>query len=178
MDWWIQGHLSFEKILMYLSDTIKETKRISHGLRPSTLDDLGLLVTLEEHTKKIREIYPNIDFVQHFDIEESHIPEPLKIVVYRVVQEALNNACKHSGADMVTITLAKKNDQIILKVLDNGSGFKVAPRNHDEKVLEGYGIESMQDRVEIFDGTFSIESAPGKGACLSIYLPCHSNGAT
>lgn len=172
------GNLSFEKILTYLIDTIKETKRISHGLRPSTLDDLGLLITLEEHTKKMRDMYPGISFVQHFNIEERNIPESLKIVVYRVVQEALNNACKHSGADVVTITLAEENGKIILKVRDNGCGFEKNTQGHDKKILEGYGIENMRDRVEIFDGTFNIESVPGKGSCLNVHLPCHPDDAT
>ena len=165
------GYLSFEKILAYLSDTIKETKRISHGLRPSTLDDLGLLITLEEHTKKMHDIYPDIDFVRYFDIEEGQIPETLKIVIYRVVQEALNNACKHSGATVVTIALEKNNGRIVLEVRDNGCGFEVALQGHDGKKLEGYGIESMRDRVEIFDGTFKIESEPGEGTCLKASLP-------
>jgi PAS domain S-box-containing protein len=172
------GHLPFEKILTYLSDTIKETKRISQGLRPSTLDDLGLLVTLEEHTQKLHDIYPDIDFVQHFDIEERHIPEPLKIVVYRVVQEALNNACKHSGANKVSVTLVKEDNQLILNIRDNGCGFDISALNHNKKMLEGYGIENMRDRIEIFDGRFNIESGPNKGTCLSVYLPCHSNRAT
>ncbi len=163
--------LSFEQILSYLTDTIKETKRISHGLRPSTLDHLGLLVTLKDHTRKLEEIYPHISFHTTFAVAEDMIPEPLKIVIYRVVQEAANNACRHSGGDTVHIRLGHKDGNLTLSIQDNGCGFIVSGVRGGKTDLDGYGLQGMRDRVEIFDGDFTINSRPSGGTCVAVTLP-------
>ena len=166
------GRLSFEQILDYLNDTIKETKRIARGLRPSTLDDLGLLMTIDAHINKTEEIYPDIGFKRNIRIDEADVPEPLKIVVYRILQEALNNACKHSGADTIRIDLNKEEEFLILILSDNGRGFEIRNANHDNGALEGYGLQSMQDRVEICGGKLHIQSALDEGTRVQVRFPC------
>ena len=103
----VDGEMSFETIIAYLADTIKETKRISNGLRPLTLDDLGLLPTLTAYVRKLKEVYPHVKISQEIEIKEMDLPDPLKIVLYRVAQEALNNIHKHSGATKVSLRLTR-----------------------------------------------------------------------
>ena len=169
------GRLSFEQILDYLNDTIKETKRIARGLRPSTLDDLGLLTTIEAHINKTGEIYPGIHLIRNIGIDESDVPEPLKIVIYRILQEALNNACRHSCADTIRIDLGKKKEHLVLDLHDNGHGFDIRDPDLNTDSLEGYGLQSMRDRVEICGGKLHIESRLNEGTRVQAQFPRHGH---
>ncbi|MCJ8499011.1 PAS domain-containing sensor histidine kinase [Desulfatitalea alkaliphila] len=165
--------LSFEHILSYLVDTIKETKRISRGLRPTTLDDLGLLTTIRNHTHQLRKIHPHIHFAEDFGIEETDIPEHLKIVIYRVLQEALNNATRHSGGDTIQIILEEsKDDCLLLTVRDNGRGFDMHAHSLVNEENWGCGLQNMRDRTEICGGKFDIESLLHKGTLVRFVFPC------
>jgi signal transduction histidine kinase len=99
---------SLEKSIAYLANTIKETKRIAANLRPLSIDDLGLLATIDWHIRQFSQQYTNIKIIKQIDIREEEIPDLAKIVIYRVLQEALINCTKHSQADEVHICLKKK----------------------------------------------------------------------
>jgi PAS domain S-box-containing protein len=99
---------SLEKSIAYLANTIKETKRIAANLRPLSIDDLGLLATIDWHIRQFSQQYTNIKIIKQIDIREEEIPDLAKIVIYRVLQEALINCAKHSQADEVHICLKKK----------------------------------------------------------------------
>ncbi len=159
--------MPFETIIAYLADTIKETKRISNGLRPLTLDDLGLLPTLAAYVRKLKEVYPHVKISQEIEIKEMDLPDPLKIVLYRVAQEALNNIHKHSGATKVSLRLTRIGNTVELEVHDNGCGFDVEEALERNDPLSGYGLRSMRERVEISDGTFRIQSSAGSGTRIS-----------
>lgn len=161
------GEMSFETIIAYLAETIKETKRISNGLRPLTLDDLGLLPTLTAYVRKLKEVYPHVKISQEIEIKEMDLPDPLKIVLYRVAQEALNNIHKHSGATKVRLRLTRIGNTVELMVHDNGCGFDVEEALERNDPLSGYGLRSMRERVEISDGTFRIQSSEGSGTRIS-----------
>jgi PAS domain S-box-containing protein len=165
---------SLKKTIAYLVDAIKETKRISAKLRPTTLDDLGLLSTLEWYFRQFAENYGRIRVMRQIDILEDEIPESLKIVIYRVLQEALHNTARHSDASRVWIQLSRDQNRIRLAVEDNGCGFDVQGVEHRENSLSGFGLKSMQERAEICGGTFRLDSQPGKGTTVSIALPISS----
>ncbi|MFZ0613516.1 MAG: PAS domain S-box protein [Desulfobacterales bacterium] len=165
------GIISIEKIIGYLADAIQESRRISYQMRTLVLDDFGLAAALSENFKKFKEIYPQIDIVSKIEISEEGISDEIKTVVYRVVQEALNNIGKHSGADRATITLSDTKGQISLRIEDNGCGFDFTKMMGAYQSLQGYGMHSMKERVEICKGTFEVTSAPGKGTVLSASLP-------
>lgn len=160
------GEMSLETIIAYLADTIKETKRISNGLRPLTLDDLGLLPTLTAYVRKLKETYPDVEIFQEIEVKETDLPDPLKIVLYRVTQEALNNIHKHSGASKVHIRLTRMGNAVELEVNDNGCGFDVEEALGRKDPLSGYGLRSMRERVEISGGVFRIQSAAGSGTMI------------
>ena len=156
----------------YLLDTIKEVKRISINLRPLTLDDLGLIPTLKGKIRDVPTQY-GMKCKCRIAVSEQDVPETTKIVIYRIFQEALANAGKHSQATRLGVRLHKKDDQIVLTIRDNGCGFDSSnPCPRDP--LGGYGIKSMRERVEICGGEFSIESKPGKGTIVRARFPVSS----
>lgn len=165
--------LSFEQILSYLLDTIKDTKRISRGLRPTSLDDLGLLKTIKTHMDQLRKIHPHVHFAEDFGIEEADIPDHLKIVIYRVLQEALNNATRHSGGDTIQIVLEESKDNcLLLTVRDNGRGFNMHANPLVNEEHWGCGLQNMRDRTVICGGKFDIESLLYKGTLVRFAFPC------
>jgi signal transduction histidine kinase len=92
-------------------------------------------------------------------------------VIYRVIQEALNNAARHSQADTVYIRLKKSDGHIETEVEDNGQGFDLDQVYGTHDHLSGWGLKSMQERVEIIGGSFSVHSVPGGGTRIRILVP-------
>jgi len=164
-----EGYL--QRTISHLTDTIKETKRISANLRPLTLDDLGLIATVNAYARSFAEIYQDIRIDTQVHMQESDVPEMLKIVVYRVLQEALANVAKHSRADTVCVHLDRSQDIISMRIEDNGCGIAAESPFRAGNSLSGYGLKSMQERVEICGGVFSLRSKPGQGTCIRITLP-------
>jgi len=162
-----EGILSIERVVEHLAEMVKESKRISHQMRPMALDDFGLTAAISEAIKKFKEFYPAIEVDFQVHLLQDALDEEIKTVIYRVVQEALNNVAKHSGADCVKIELKESEDQILLKIEDNGCGFEVSNNLDANKPLQGYGIISMKERVEICKGTLQIDSKPGNGTVIS-----------
>ncbi len=158
--------LFLEKMIEHLGSAIQESRRITKQLRPSVLDDFGLLAAIEEHVKDYIAFNPQIQIQKHIDICEEHLADEIKTVLYRVLQEALNNVSKHSQADKVVIRCWHDKGGIRLQITDNGLGF-----NLDEVLgagtMAGYGIPSMIERVEICKGKLQIESKIGKGTTVT-----------
>jgi signal transduction histidine kinase len=153
-------------LIPIIQSTVEEVRRITMDLRPSTLDDLGILATIAWLCRVFQATYSTVEIKREIGAEESDIPNPLKIVVYRILQEALNNVAKHSGADMVTISLAKKDNTIKMAIEDNGCGFDIEEAFSVESSERGFGLASMKERTELSGGTFVIDSAKGEGTII------------
>lgn len=151
-----------------LKQTIDEVRRIMMDLRPSILDDLGILATISWFCRELQVVYTSMNVEQDIQLAEEDIPEPLKIIIYRILQEALNNAVKHSDASNVLVSLKKVNGRIQLMIADNGKGFDVeqVAMNDDISVIEGLGLMSMRERAELTGGSLVIESQLDKGAAI------------
>jgi signal transduction histidine kinase len=158
-------------LIPLIQSTVEEVRRITMDLRPSTLDDLGILATVAWLCRVFQATYSTVEIKREIDAEESDIPNPLKIVVYRILQEALNNVAKHSGADMVTISLARKDNTIQLTIEDNGHGFDVEEAFAVESSERGFGLASMKERMGLSGGTFVINSAKGEGTIVRATWP-------
>ena len=161
---------SFEETLAYLQTVIKETKQMAAQLRPTILDDLGLLSTISWFTRQFLEQFSDIQLKTQIEIREEDIPDTLKIVIYRVLQESLHNAAKHSGATEVCVSLKSDADWIVLEVTDNGRGFDVQNTLSRENLLSGFGLVGMIERAEIVGGSITIDSALGKGTRIRMIL--------
>jgi signal transduction histidine kinase len=158
-------------LIPVIQSTVEEVRRITMDLRPSTLDDLGILATIAWLCREFQSTYSTVEINREISAEESDVPNPLKIVLYRVLQEALNNVVKHSGANMVTISLAKKDNTIQLAIEDNGCGFDVDEARSVESSKRGFGLGSMKERTELSGGTFVINSAKGRGTFVLASWP-------
>jgi len=155
-----------ETIIPLIQQSIEESRRIQMDLRPSILDDLGILATLSWFCREFQITYSRISIEKLIDINEDEVPDSLKTVIYRISQEALNNVAKHSKADLVHLALRKSDGKIELAIRDNGQGFdlnQLLPREGSER---GLGLTSMRERTELSGGSFEIESVPGRGTTI------------
>jgi len=165
------GLESLEAIMPIIQQSMEEVRRIGMNLRPSLLDDLGLLPTIEWLIREYQRTYPSIHVEKHIEIKETQVPDPHKAVIYRIPQEALNNIAKHSKASLVSVSLLRKKDgRVDLVIEDNGIGFDM------KNIRKGLGLGSMRERAELSGGSFDIESVKGTGtnifASWLIEQPC------
>jgi len=154
-----------------LQTVIKETKQIAANLRPTILDDLGLLSTITWYVRQFSKQFSGIRLIPEIKVRERDIPDTHKIVIYRVLQESLHNAAKHSEATEVHFSLKCDADWIVLDIADNGRGFDVEKTLSREDPLSGFGMVGMIERAEIVGGSLSIDSAAGKGTHIRMNLP-------
>lgn len=161
--------LALEAVVQRIREAIGELRQVATGLRPTMLDDLGILSTLDWLFRTYQDTHPEINVAKRYVIEECDIPQELKVVIYRIVQEALNNIAKHAGADQVTIQLEKITSAIHLFIEDNGQGFKPSAReNPGIKGGGGLGLTSMRERAESVGGEFKLTSRIGSGTTIDI----------
>jgi signal transduction histidine kinase len=138
-------------------------------LRPSMLDDLGLVAALEWQAREARKRAGlAVDFTEE-NVSDA-LPEEHKTCVYRLVQEALNNCLKHAAATRLRIVLRQEPNRLVLHVQDDGRGF-------DSKRIRGVGLLGMSERVHHLSGTFEIESEEGRGTRLRVTLPLAGRAA-
>jgi signal transduction histidine kinase len=147
---------------------IEESRRIMTDLRPSLLDDLGIVSTIGWFCREFQKTYSNIRIDQIADLQEHEIPESLKIVIFRVIQEAFHNIAKYSKAELVALCIAKKGCDLELTIKDNGVGFEV---NSILSRNKGLGLTSMKERTELSGGSFTIESTKGAGTLIKVSWP-------
>ena len=153
-----------------------QLRRLSHELRPTILDDLGLKPALEFLADGISKRTGRVVVVTAAIGER--LPGPVETAMYRIVQEALTNVIKHSHATQAIVHLVRHADELVCSIADNGRGFDTkAPSVHTHN--QGLGLIGMRERAASLGGTFSIDSSPGKGTTLKIVVPlkgrtCHS----
>jgi PAS domain S-box-containing protein len=154
-------------ILNLLDTTIKTVRRIATDLRPSILDDLGLVAAIEWQSQEFeRRSGICTKFIS--SIEEFHHSSAIAIGLFRICQESLTNIARHAAASQICISLQEEeNEYILLKIEDNGKGFEV--RTIGEK--KTLGLLGMKERTLMMGGEFRIGSEPGKGTTLFIKVP-------
>ncbi len=157
---------TLEPIVSMIQESVKEIRRIQANLRPPMLDDLGILASLAWLFRDFQGTYPDIRVERAFQVEEKDFPEELKMVIYRILQEALNNIGKHSGAERVSISLRKLENRIELGIRDNGRGFDPQEALSKEQKEKGMGLASMKERVESSEGVFAVRSQKGEGTWI------------
>jgi signal transduction histidine kinase len=144
---------------------VKSIRDMALLLRPPMLDDLGLVPALEWQGREIsRRGDMEVD-VQSENVSEK-LPDDIKVCIYRLVQEALNNAATHSGAKHARVLVIQRDHSIEVKVTDDGKGF-------DSDRVRGMGILGMEERVKRIGGSLNIKSEPGKGTSVGAELPLH-----
>ena len=127
-----------------IGEVIKEVRRIMADLRPSILDDLGVLAAVNWFDREYQKSYSHISVEKQIGIEELDIPDSIKTPIFRIYQEALNNVAKHSRASHVNLSLQKEGERIMLTIQDNGQGFDL------ETVEKGMGLSSIRERATAY----------------------------
>ena len=150
----------------------EQIRELSHYLRPSMLDDLGLVPTLRWYLDVYRKRTKLDVKYELINFEERPSPE-VETVIYRVVQEALNNIAKHAQAGSVLVRLERKDKEAAVFIKDNGRGFEVNEFLAPDDLKGGIGLLGMQERVSILGGKFSIQSSKGHGTRISVEIPLH-----
>jgi PAS domain S-box-containing protein len=143
-----------------------EVRTIHTDLRPGLLDDLGIIATISWFCREFERLYSGLRIEKQVDIEEREVPEPLKIVIFRVVQEALNNVGKYAKADLVRLSIKRTDSKIELVIEDNGQGFDIEHFRSANKAMGGVGLGSMKERTQLSGGSFSIDSIKGEGTTV------------
>ena len=163
----LRSHL--ESIKKLAESSVQVVRNMTLLLRPSMLDDLGLVPALQWQA---REMYKRtgVQVTVAAESVDDDLSESHRTCIYRVVQEALHNCVKHAGAGWVKIVVAQHPERISLTVTDNGKGF-------DARQARGMGLLGMEERVTYLDGSFQVHSAPGQGTTLQIDLPLKSAAA-
>jgi len=158
-------------LISQVQQVIEETRRIMSDLRPSMLDDLGIVPAINWFCREFQKIYSSISIEKKIDIEENAVPDSLRTPIFRICQEALNNVAKHSKATFVNLSLQKFDKRIELSIQDNGKGFNSEENSGAEHSRKGLGLVSMRERAEFSGGSFSIESTRGKGTVICVWWP-------
>lgn len=137
------------------------------ALRPSMLDDLGFIESLDWYVNEFSEIHQHIKVRTAIYASEANIPAKLKIVLFRVTQEALTNVAKYSEASEVDISVVSEATELCLTISDNGKGFDQSLLQKSyKKIGRGFGLVSMRERVENTDGDFYLTTSPGMGTTI------------
>ena len=165
--------ISLQDTLSIVQNTIDENQRIYRNLHPAILDDLGLNAALRGLCRDFRYVYDGIAIETNFEVPKARIRDHLKILIYRILQEALNNVAKHSQADEVHVSLRLMDDkQIELVIRDNGKGFDLAGVQAMNFKQRGVGLESIKEHTVIFGGVLDIRTAPDRGTTIRVSWPC------
>jgi PAS domain S-box-containing protein len=162
---------SLERLAPTLKSALTELRRITMNLRPTTLDDLGILATLSWYFREVDATCPNIRLERDITVLESDVPELLKIAIFRIVQEASSNALKHAGADRITVSLSNECGTLELLIEDTGCGFDPAVAANSRDFSHGLGLQSMKERAELSGGNYAFKSIPGQGTSIRVRWP-------
>ena len=150
--------------------TLRAIRNLSIDLRPSALDDLGLLPALRWYVKEYqKKCATEVEF-QALGFKE-RLPAEMETALYRIVQECLTNTAKHANARKVKITLKEEADRVYGKIVDNGQGFDYEALLRTPNQERGLGLAGMHERAVLLDGTLDIHSVPGKGTTIEVSIP-------
>ena len=163
---------SVKTIVEYSDHVYQVAKNMMHRLRPSVLDEFGLVKALQNMIDEWNDNQGDIFCDFTFLDVPTDLSESLKINIYRIIQESLTNTLKHSNASQATVTIKKdrldNTERINLKIEDNGIGID------QDKIIPSFGLLGMRERVEMNGGIFEFESSAGNGVKINIFVPIKS----
>ncbi len=149
---------------------MQEVRSLIVDLRPSVLDDLGLIAAMTWLCRQMT-ICSNISVERTIEVEDSEIPNGLKIVIFRILQEAFHNIAKYSKTNRVELTFINDENALELTIKDHGVGFNVSHAIAEDNSDRGLGLTMMKERTELSAGSFSIISIDGKGTVIRASWP-------
>ena len=147
-----------------LRDVLDEVRRISTELRPSLLDDLGLLPTIEWLCRTFEQTCRSVRVERQIAVTEIEVPENLKLVIFRILEELLRNVARHANATHVRVRLVRDANELRLEVEDDGDGFDAAVHCHGAQDIRGIGLRTIREGLQTTGGRFALDSKPNRGA--------------
>jgi PAS domain S-box-containing protein len=160
-----------------LKEVLQEVRQYSRDLRPSILDDLGLLPAVEWLVEEIKRSNRLEAHLSVAGLERRFAPE-VEVAFFRIVQEALRNIAKHAGANRVDVSFEFRERETVVVVKDDGKGFDMPSRMGELPRGGRLGLVGMQERARLVGASFTIDTAPGRGTTLRIELPVQPAGAS
>lgn len=157
----------YDEAQAVVKDMIARVRRLSLDLRPSMLDDLGLLPTLLEYFKRHSTGTGLTVNFKHTGLSKKKFPVTISSTAYRIVQESLTNVMRHAGVDSANVIAWADHITLIVRIEDNGAGFDPAKL----AIGKSCGLQGIRERVRLLGGNLEIESAPGKGTRVIAELP-------
>lgn len=161
-----QDAFLYSKSIEQLDSAISEMRRVAHNMMPETLLKFGLLQAVEDYCESINDSNLIHITFKNFGLDE-RIESSTEVILYRIIQELVNNAIKHSKAQHLFIQLIKNDSQLTLTVEDNGIGFDIK----EIQQLKGFGINSIQSRVDYLNGNLEIDTSKNIGTTFNITIP-------
>jgi PAS domain S-box-containing protein len=159
---------SLASVITMTRQAIEEVRRITMALRPSTLDDLGILPTISWFFRDYQKVYSGIQVKPVIAIRENEVPPELKTPIFRILQEAMNNVAKHSRASSVGFRLGRVDNRLEMRINDNGRGFFLGQKDTRGSSRKGLGLTSMRERATLSGGAFFMDSVKGFGTSVRI----------
>jgi two-component system sensor histidine kinase NreB len=147
-----------------INSAIAKLRALAIELRPTALDDLGLIPALERLTESYQR-RTGIATTLDFDAPEVRLASHTETAIYRIVQESLTNAAKHANARSVAVRGESLADEVVVRIVDDGAGFDPAESEG------GFGLVSMQERAALVSGTMHVRSAPANGTTIELRVP-------
>jgi two-component system NarL family sensor kinase len=153
----------FDRIVGLVDESCREVRAVSHNMMPNALLKQGLASAIREFIHKLDQ--KKIRVQLYTEGLEERLDSNLETVLYRVIQECVNNVIRHADASTVDISVVRENDIIRGTIEDNGKGFDT--QNHEE----GLGLKNIRTRIDYLKGTVEVDSAPGKGTLVAFHVP-------
>lgn len=153
------------------AQVLKEVHDLALEIRPSVLDDLGLLPALRHLHKEYQDrFHIPVDF-EVLGLDEQRLPPEVETTLYRIVQEALTNVARHAGAQSISVLLERRGSSVKLIVEDDGTGFEVTDAMGSHSYADRLGLYGMRERASLLNGTLTIESTAGRGTTIYVEIP-------
>ncbi len=167
----IRAKLELNTMSNTIKSVINDMRGIIYNLKPMTLDDLGLTITVQRYANKIMD-FNNIQVKVQANEERKEILPVIRLTLFRIIQEACNNILKHANASLINIDINYDENRIHLKIRDNGSGFnmdEIHPNSPEQ--VSSFGLTFMRERTSLLSGKIEIQSDKGKGTIITVSVP-------
>jgi len=156
---------AYRKVLSLVDESCKEVRVVSHNIMPNALKKAGFATAIRDFIEHLDPRIVKINF--YMDGLDGQLGPNVETVLYRVVQECVNNVITHAKATTLDICIIKDNDGITATLEDNGVGFDTAAIAS----AEGIGLKNIQSRIDFLKGTVEWNSSPGRGTLVAIHIP-------
>jgi two-component system sensor histidine kinase DegS len=169
----VRAKLELQSMIQTLKSTIDEMRNVIYDLRPMSIDDLGLIATINKYINEIR-INNAVEIILNVSEEEYGVLPVINLTLFRIIQEAITNVLKHAKATKITINLNYNYADILLSICDNGIGFNpddINTSDENQSRLNGFGLSIMKERIFLLSGKIEIISSESKGTQVIVSVP-------